>query len=100
MKILIFALVLLGVAFAQPSPDEAIDQCMETCCYSNGGTPSDSGRDCSIDPSDEKYNDLSDCQLQCVYQGTGVDTGAGACCCGPALILFALMGLALKRGSG
>ena len=99
MKLLVFAMILGGVLFAQPaSPDEAMDQCMETCCYSYGGEWDGAAGACSIDSSDNRYQDLSDCQLQCVYEGTGVDTSASGCCCGPAVVLFALIGIALKKG--
>ena len=98
MKALLFVIALTAAAFAQQSPEDEINQCVKSCCYSYGGDWSDSDQACMIDPNDERYSDLSDCELQCVYSGTGIDTGAGAVCCAPGLVLFGLLGVALKGG--
>ena len=99
MRLLIIALMLASMAFAQTSPDEEINQCMKGCCQKSGGEW-DEGGGCQINETDSQAEALSNCQLQCIYGTAGVDTGLGACFCAPAVILMVVVGAALKRTNG
>lgn len=99
MRQVFFALILASLAFTQASPDEEIDSCRESCCRGYGGEWDGSALHCAMDEADSRYDMLSDCQLQCVYGASGVDTGLGACLCAPALML-AMLCAASKGAAG
>jgi hypothetical protein len=96
MRLLVIGLILLHMAFAQGAPDEQIDQCLKGCCEREGGTWEDNT--CHI--NEISSQDLSNCELQCIYGTAGVDTGLGVCCCAPAAVLMGILGAALKRSQG
>lgn len=98
MRTIIALLLFAGAALAQQGPEEGISQCVESCCRTYGGDWNGGEQACDMDSSDPDYQSLSDCELQCVYGGTGVDTGAAACCCAPGAALLGIFGAALKLG--
>jgi hypothetical protein len=100
MRLLIIALILASMAFAQASPEDEINQCVKGCCQRYGGEWDDGGNSCQMNGTDSDYEARSNCELQCVYGATGVDTGMGACCCAPAAMLMVIIGAALKSGAG